>query len=65
MVNATLFLAVGLTLLLLVRFQYVIFLWPLALLACGLVLFRIWSAHAAMSYAREGFAAAHILRRYV
>ena len=53
----------GLVLLFLVRFHYVVFLWPLALLACALVLFGVWMAHAAMTFARAGFAPNHFVRR--
>ncbi|HLL74014.1 MAG TPA: DnaJ domain-containing protein [Pyrinomonadaceae bacterium] len=53
----------GLVLLFLVRFHYVVFLWPLALLACVLVLFGVWMAHAAMTFARAGFAPGHFARR--
>lgn len=55
----------GLTLLFLVRFHYVVFLWPLALLATSLILFAIWTAHAALGYAREGSAPTNPLRRFV
>jgi len=55
----------GLTLLLLVRFHYVIFLWPLALLGLLLIVFAIWTAHAALGYAREGSAQTNPLRRFV
>lgn len=53
----------GLVLLFLVRFHYVVFLWPLALLAGALVLFGVWMAHAAMTFARAGFAPEHFARR--
>jgi hypothetical protein len=53
----------GLVLLFLVRFHYVVFLWPLALLACALVLFGVWMAHAAMTFARGNFAPGHLARR--
>ena len=47
-VGALLFIAVGLVLVLLVRFQWIWFLWPLAILACFLVLVGLLMAHAAM-----------------
>ena len=53
----------GLVLLFLVRFHYVVFLWPLALLAGALILFGIWMAHAALAFARGNFAPGHIARR--
>jgi hypothetical protein len=55
----------GLVLLLLVRTHYVVFLFPLALLACALVFFGVWMAHAAMVFAREGLAPSHFARRSV
>ncbi len=62
--GALLCLLLGLSLLFLVRAQYVIFLWPLGLLAVGIVLLGIWMAHAALSLIREGKAATHPLRRF-
>jgi hypothetical protein len=53
----------GLVLLFLVRFHYVFFLWPLALLALALVVFGVWMAHAAMTLARAGYAPKHFARR--
>jgi predicted membrane protein len=53
----------GLVLLFLVRFHYVVFLWPLALLAAALVLFGVWMAHAALAFARGNFAPDHLARR--
>jgi hypothetical protein len=50
-------------LLMLVRFHYVVFLWPLALLAVALMLFGVWMAHAALAFARGGFAPGHLARR--
>jgi hypothetical protein len=55
----------GLVLVMLVRFHYVVFLWPLALLGLALVLFGVWMAHAAMVFAREAFAPGHLARRTV
>lgn len=64
-VGAVLFVAVGLVLLLLVRFQFMWFLWPLALLALFLVSVGVMLAHAAMVFAREALAPTHPARRFV
>ncbi|HEX8474721.1 MAG TPA: DnaJ domain-containing protein [Pyrinomonadaceae bacterium] len=64
MVGAVLFIAAGLVLLLLVRFQYIWFLWPLAILAVFLVVAGVLIAHAALVFAREGFAPTHPARRF-
>jgi len=53
----------GVVLIFLVRFHYVVFLWPLALLGLSLLLFGVWMAHAALAYAREGYAPEHPARR--
>ncbi len=53
----------GTVLVCLVRFQYVIFLWPLALLGFAVMCFGIWMAHAALAYARASFAPTHLARR--
>jgi hypothetical protein len=53
----------GVVLIFLVRFHYVVFLWPLALLGLSLLLFGVWMAHAALACAREGYAPAHPARR--
>ena len=53
----------GFVLLLLVRFQYVIFLWPLALLALALMAGGVWMAHAALAFARAGSAPTSLARR--
>jgi curved DNA-binding protein CbpA len=47
-VGAILFIALGLVLVLLVRFQWIWFLWPLAILASFLVLVGLLMAHGAM-----------------
>ena len=47
-VGAILFIGLGLVLALLVRFQWMFFLWPLAILAFFLVLVGVLMAHAAM-----------------
>ena len=64
-VFAVLCLFAGLALLFLVRFQYIWFLWPLGILAVFVVFMGVWMAHAALAYAREGFAPSHPARRYV
>lgn len=61
--GATIF--AGLVLLLLVRTHYVVFLFPLAMLACALVFFGVWMAHAAMVFARGSFKPTHFARRSV
>lgn len=61
--GAALSLFAGLVLLFLVRFHYVVFLWPLALLACVLILFGVWMAHAALVFARGNYAPSHFARR--
>lgn len=55
----------GIVLIFLVRFHYVVFLWPLALLGLSLLLFGVWMAHAALAYAREGCAPEHPARRLI
>ncbi len=64
-VGALLCLGVGLALLLLVRFHYIWFLWPLGILAAFVALLGVWMAHAALSFARAGFAPGHLARRFV
>ncbi|MGB7926026.1 MAG: J domain-containing protein [Pyrinomonadaceae bacterium] len=61
---AVLFIFAGLVLLCVVRFQYVLFLWPLALLAVLVIIAGIFQAHAALSAARESFALSHPVRRF-
>lgn len=61
--GAALCVFLGLVLLTLVRAHYVVFLFPLGLLAAALVFFGVWMAHAAMVYAREGFQPSHFARR--
>ena len=65
LVGAVLFVAVGLVLLLLVSFQFMWFLWPLALLALFLVSVGVMLGHAAMVFAREALAPTHPARRFV
>ena len=64
-VAALLFIVAGLALLFVVRFQYVLFLWPLALLAVFMVIAGIFQAHACMRAIRETFNASHPARRFV
>jgi curved DNA-binding protein CbpA len=64
-VGAGLCLGLGLALIFLVRFHYVIFLWPLALLGAGIVLFGVLMAHGALSFARESLGPKHPVRRFV
>jgi hypothetical protein len=54
----------GLLLLFLVRFNGLWFLWPMAILACGVVLFGILIAHAAMINIRETLRETHPARRF-
>ena len=62
---ALIFIAVGLVLLFIVRFQYVIFLWPLALLAVFMILVGIVQAHSAMGVVRRQVKHSHPARRFV
>jgi curved DNA-binding protein CbpA len=55
----------GVVLIVLVRFHYVVFLWPLALLGLMLLLFGVWMAHAALAFARESYAPTHPARRFI
>jgi curved DNA-binding protein CbpA len=64
-VGALLCIFVGLVLLFLVRAHYVVFLWPLALLAFGIVVFGILMAHGALTFAREMVGPKHFARRFV
>ncbi len=64
-VGALLCLVVGLALLFLVRFQYVLFLWPLALLAAGIILLSVLMAHGALVFARESVAPTRLAHRFV
>jgi len=62
--NALVCLAAGLMLLLLVRFNGLWFLWPLAILAMGVILFGVLIAHSAVRNARESLRASHPVRRF-
>ncbi|MGA9996454.1 MAG: DnaJ domain-containing protein [Pyrinomonadaceae bacterium] len=55
---------VGLALLLLVRFQWMWFLWPLGILAALVVFFGIWMAHSAMHSVRDTLFSKHLRHRY-
>ncbi|HEX6189471.1 MAG TPA: DnaJ domain-containing protein [Pyrinomonadaceae bacterium] len=61
--NALACLAAGLMLLLLVRFNGLWFLWPLGILAMGVMLFGVLIAHSAVRNARESLRASHPVRR--
>ena len=64
-VGAGLCVFVGLVLLFLVKAHYVVFLWPLALLALGVVGFGVLMAHGALTFAREQVGPGHPMRRLV
>ena len=64
-VGALLCLFAGLVLLFLVRAHYVVFLWPLALLAFGIIVFGVLIAHGALMFARETVEPGHFARRFV
>jgi curved DNA-binding protein CbpA len=57
-------LLVGLFLLCLVRFQWIWFLWPLAILAFFVIAFGVLLAHAAMLSFTSSMPASNLLRRY-
>ncbi|MGQ0762458.1 MAG: J domain-containing protein [Acidobacteriota bacterium] len=61
--NALVCLAAGSMLLLLVRFNGLWFLWPLGILALGVMLFGVLFAHSAVRNARESLRASHPVRR--
>jgi hypothetical protein len=65
LVGAVMCLFAGLVLLFLVKAHYVMFLWPLALLAVGVVLFGVLMAHGALVFAREQVRPGHPVRRHV
>jgi DnaJ domain len=64
LLSALLCLVLGLMLLLLVRFNGLWFLWPLSILALGVILFGVLMAHSAMTNAREGLRPSHPARRF-
>ncbi len=65
LIGAWLCVLAGLVLLLLVRFHYVRFLWPLALLAGAVVLMGVLMAHGALSFVRAKSRPGGIFRRFV
>ena len=64
-VGAWLCLFSGLVLLFMVKAHYVMFLWPLALLAVGVVFFGVLMAHGALTFARAQLRPNHPVRRFV
>src|SRR5437762_9100610 len=60
LLSALLCLMLGSMLLLLVHFNGLWFLWPLSILATGVILFGVMMAHSAMSNARAALPATHI-----
>lgn len=63
-ISAMLCLLLGFMLLLLVRFNGLWFLWPLGILAFGVMLFGVLMAHSAITYARNSLRASHPVRRF-
>ena len=63
-INAMLCLMVGFFLLFLVRFQWIWFLWPLAILSAFVIVFGIFMAHAALNAFRGSLAKGHPARRF-
>ena len=64
LLSALMCLVLGLLLLFLVRFNGLWFLWPLSILAAGVILFGVMIAHSAMTNARESTKPNHPLRRF-
>ena len=64
MLSAMLCMIFGLMLLFLVRFNGLWFLWPLSILAAGVVMFGIFMAHSAMRAARNALAISNPIRRF-
>jgi curved DNA-binding protein CbpA len=64
LLSSLLCLLVGLMLLLLVRFNGLWFLWPLSILALGVILFGVLMAHSAMTSARASLRRSHPARRF-
>jgi hypothetical protein len=62
--GAALCLAAGLFLLLLVRFQWMWFLWPMIILAALVIFFGVLMAHGAMLSMREHYDSSHPAHRY-
>ena len=63
LLSALLCMLLGLMLLFLVHFNGLWFLWPLSILAWGVVFFGVVIAHSAMTNARKSFAPQHPARR--
>lgn len=63
LLSALLCIVLGSMLLLLVRFNGLWFLWPLSILAAGVILFGVMMAHSAMTNARNSLPALHRARR--
>lgn len=63
--GAALCLFLGLVLLFMVKVHYVVFLWPLALLATCIAFCGVLMAHGALSFARERVSPKHLARRMV
>ena len=64
LLSALLCMVLGLMLLFLVRFNGLWFLWPLSILAVGVVMFGIFMAHSAMTNARTALAISNPIRRF-
>ncbi len=64
LLSALLCLVLGLMLLLLVRFNGLWFLWPLSILALGVIVFGVLMAHSAMTNARESLRRSHPARHF-
>lgn len=64
-VGALLCVIVGLVLLTMVRAHYVMFLWPLALLAAAIVICGVLMGHGALTFARSRVGPGHPARRFV
>jgi hypothetical protein len=62
--SALLCILLGFMLLMLVRFNGLWFLWPLAILAFGVMLFGVLMAHSALTLARNSFPTKHPARRF-
>lgn len=64
LLSALLCIVLGSMLLLLVRFNGLWFLWPLSVLAGGVILFGVMIAHSAMTNARDSVVVTHPVRRF-
>lgn len=64
LLSALLAISLGLMLLLLVRFNGLWFLWPMSILALGVIVFGIMLLHSAMQNARRLLPATHPVRRF-